>query len=746
MKLHQDKRDVECSGELVVESFTIKATAKAFAILSSGLYANKIRAVIRELSCNAWDSHVAANKNTTPIEIHLPTALDPTFYVKDFGIGLDDDDVKHLYTTYFESTKADSNDFVGALGLGSKSPFSYTQSFQIESRFNGVKSTYTAFIKENGTPGITRMAQVETDETNGLTVSLQIKRDDVHKFENEASQALMYFTPTPTFLGRRNFKPHSLAHNIVGDGWKVRETEASWMQGAYVVQGFVAYPIDAELMRDSKLSVSAQKVLQLNVDLYVPIGDVDVAASREALQYTKGTISNLKIKLEQAALDMHATVQKEEFDKCTSLWAARMKFQSFEDTDNDALKEMFKQLQGTKPFVWQGKNLNGELSIDIEKIENIDIVLYHKSRHHKSLTTSCHFTSTDKQKWYNTQQKTFHYSLDLHPAMPVLIDDMYVGSKEIIRQFLDDRLSKAGARKYDRYAVVLRATTKDQEVMAKPEIVKILNDLGNPDPMLVSQLGFTRAKKKSYYKKKDKNVMNVWVGFPHNSGYKKNQIRRSFSKLCYKATEINLNDGGWFLPCDKFSVMWGGREMDHLDEILSSAIQLGIVNEADTKMLVTMNEKEQKLAAKAGTWTNMIAHIESEFAKMNANHELDKCCVIAQLVDRLGRGMAMNLIVPWRKQWRDQVEDSVFKNMLNKIVDFAGNKNDPKVIGTLNRLLRTKAHEYIDETVEAVVVEWETVCNQYEMFGLISWMSLTAKHAQIVINYVNTVERARQKI
>ena len=40
--------------------FRIKASAKSFRILSSSLYSNQIAAIIRELSCNARDSHVEA--------------------------------------------------------------------------------------------------------------------------------------------------------------------------------------------------------------------------------------------------------------------------------------------------------------------------------------------------------------------------------------------------------------------------------------------------------------------------------------------------------------------------------------------------------------------------------------------------------------------------------------------------------------------------------------------------------------
>ena len=64
MKLHsavQNEAILSNVGE--VGEFRIRNSAKAFNILSSGLYANKIRAIIRELSCNAVDSHVAAGKS-----------------------------------------------------------------------------------------------------------------------------------------------------------------------------------------------------------------------------------------------------------------------------------------------------------------------------------------------------------------------------------------------------------------------------------------------------------------------------------------------------------------------------------------------------------------------------------------------------------------------------------------------------------------------------------------------------------
>lgn len=60
MKLATQTNEAVMGNVQGVGEFRIRNSAKAFNILSSGLYANKIRAIIRELSCNAVDSHVAA--------------------------------------------------------------------------------------------------------------------------------------------------------------------------------------------------------------------------------------------------------------------------------------------------------------------------------------------------------------------------------------------------------------------------------------------------------------------------------------------------------------------------------------------------------------------------------------------------------------------------------------------------------------------------------------------------------------
>jgi HSP90 family molecular chaperone len=118
MKLADRTVEIHSRGLDSANQFTIAQTSKMFKILSDSLYSDKVMAVIRELSTNAYDAHVAAG-NKNPFKVILPTQADPTFTVRDYGTGLSQKDMEELYTTYGASNKNDSNDFVGCLGLGS---------------------------------------------------------------------------------------------------------------------------------------------------------------------------------------------------------------------------------------------------------------------------------------------------------------------------------------------------------------------------------------------------------------------------------------------------------------------------------------------------------------------------------------------------------------------------------------------------------------------------------------------------
>jgi hypothetical protein len=309
---------VTMSGIAHVSEFRIRNSAKAFGILSSGLYANKIRAIIRELGCNAKDSHVAAGRGDLPFDVHLPTGLGPYFAIRDYGTGLTHEQVINIYTTYFESTKTDSNDFIGALGLGSKSPFSYTDNFTVTAIRDGVKGIYSAFINDTGVPSVALMLQEPTDEPAGVEVRFAVEnRYDFREFVNEASEVFAHFDVKPNFTGAEcNVVTYNYDHRNIVPGVHSRLHG----RGNVAVMGNIEYPID--LPNYSGDLKNLEHIDRMGLEIHFPIGEIDFQASREGLQYTKETVSAIARKYAEVAKVLDQLLN-DHLAQFTNVWQQR---------------------------------------------------------------------------------------------------------------------------------------------------------------------------------------------------------------------------------------------------------------------------------------------------------------------------------------------------------------------------------------------------------------------------------------
>jgi hypothetical protein len=298
-----------------IGEFRIRNSAKAFSILSSGLYANKIRAIIRELSCNAVDSHTAAGRADTPFDVHLPNTLEPHFSIRDYGTGLSHDQVKNIYTTYFESTKTDSNAFIGALGLGSKSPFSYTDNFTVTAIRDGRKGIYTAFINEQGVPSIALMMEEATDEPAGVEVKFGVNdRYDFDKFRHEACIVYKHFSLRPVVTGSSNFQFTNAEYESRDIIPGVHAMKGSSKSAA--IMGNIAYPI--ELPAGSDVG-GLNNLLTCSLEMHFAIGELDFQASREGLSYIPSTVEAIKRKLTELNAALSVVIAKEA-DAIENLW------------------------------------------------------------------------------------------------------------------------------------------------------------------------------------------------------------------------------------------------------------------------------------------------------------------------------------------------------------------------------------------------------------------------------------------
>lgn len=286
-------------------NYTIKASAKAFHILSTSLYTDPILAIVRELGCNARDSHVEAGV-TKPWRLHLPTAYEPTLEIEDFGVGLDHEQVMNLFTTFFESTKTDSNEMVGALGLGSKSPFSYTDNYTVVATKNGERNTYTAYKTDDGIPAIVRLDTHKTDKENGVCIQIAIKSQDFHMFKERAISALRFFDQYPDCNMSGIFHKNVTDINIGENTLSYKKDAQRWNGNSIVVMGGIGYPLDKN-RKDFREYFS---ILNNNIVLEANIGDVEMTPSREALTYNKKTTDWIISELEKVSQEIETLLNK----------------------------------------------------------------------------------------------------------------------------------------------------------------------------------------------------------------------------------------------------------------------------------------------------------------------------------------------------------------------------------------------------------------------------------------------------
>lgn len=276
--------------------FQIKSSPKAFKILSDGLYTNKVQAIIRELSCNAYDAHVAMGIPEIPFEIHLPNRFEPYFSIRDFGPGLSEDDIFQVYTTYFESTKTESNDYIGCLGLGSKSPFSYTNTFNVHSFQDNIVKIYAMFI-DNSMPKISKIFEGHTDEPNGLYIKIATKDSDIHRFINEAKTVYKFFKTRPVVTGNQvEFDKIVIKKEF---DWGFIE-DCPTNSYAVCLMGNIQYPLSDlvnTITNNSNIELY-QYILKLKPVIKFDIGEVDITASRERISYDETSVKNICKKLD----------------------------------------------------------------------------------------------------------------------------------------------------------------------------------------------------------------------------------------------------------------------------------------------------------------------------------------------------------------------------------------------------------------------------------------------------------------
>jgi hypothetical protein len=314
---------VEKSGEFGI---SLNDAAHIMTILRDTLYSDKVLAVIREYSANAWDSHRDSGIPEKPIKIQLPTDLDPTLRIRDFGKGLSQSDVFTVYTQYGASTKRNSDNSVGMLGIGSKSGFAYSDSFNITSWHGGSKRLYVAVLDKSEKGIIQQLHEEPCGEETGVEIQLAIKPEDIKEFTDKSHELFKYFRPRPDINTKLPELPEAQLELKNGVIYDDPETHSYYRSSNWVaVMGCVFYKISLEQLGEKV----PEFLSNISGALFFNIGDVQINASREELKYSDHTKAALVAKFNLVVDEYVSHTLQGIMSGNFSLWERRVKAQVF---------------------------------------------------------------------------------------------------------------------------------------------------------------------------------------------------------------------------------------------------------------------------------------------------------------------------------------------------------------------------------------------------------------------------------
>jgi hypothetical protein len=244
-------------------------------------YADPILAVARELVSNGIDATRRAGSGL-PVQITSPSVLEPTLIVTDRGTGMSLRDVEMAFLAFAASTKRESNEEIGGLGIGAKSPWAVSDSFLVDTVKDGRRTIVRA---SRDLEHQVLMAGEPSDLPSGTSISVPIgnlssKRAEWHRaiievaIAHEPGAVLVDGAEVPSLVGPARIGPvlcASVEHR--SDSVLIR-SGGTLFESVYDVR------------------VKVNKVVKLKACIIeLPIGSFDHTPSRESVTSTPRTLA-----------------------------------------------------------------------------------------------------------------------------------------------------------------------------------------------------------------------------------------------------------------------------------------------------------------------------------------------------------------------------------------------------------------------------------------------------------------------
>jgi len=406
----------------------------------TNMYSRPREAILREYSTNALDAQIesvatALNGFHNPVtgaavEVELPGPLSQFLKIRDYGIGLNEQDIADIYSSYGASTKRGTNAQNGMLGIGCKSGLAYADQFTLVSVKDGMQTTVIVSRTDGGSGEMKCLGDpVKVDKPDGTEIVIPASRNDT--FVGEAEKIFKYWPKGSVLVnGEEPAKLDGLWINddmcvIPGDYYDNEDI---------LVMANVAYPVD-------KQHFITQLPNNSRLVFFVPTGSVKFHPSRESLIYndlTKKCLAGVQAKFRKACagrvqieIDKQATPA--EARKAMIAWNAKLPANAKADSYTfkgqaipSALEPKGKLLVTTEKSAYRLSHHSKNRPVPIE---SFDAALFVQNYDRPT------FTPGQKKKlnhWLESQNGSAPDGVRMYVLYEGVIDPKWIGKDRII--------------------------------------------------------------------------------------------------------------------------------------------------------------------------------------------------------------------------------------------------------------------------------------------------------------------------
>lgn len=384
MIINNVKSDVEVIGNIERNTVTIDPDNIDFiiSILSTNLYSYPIDSFIRETVSNAVDSHKEANVSE-PVIIELGLDLNNSYYclIRDTGTGISKERFESIYKKIGSSTKRDSDDYIGAFGIGRFSALSVSDTVFINSCYEGYKYSYIMY-KENNKLNIDILSSSPTELPNGVEVKVNIESSEIYDFERAITSQLCYFENVyfetrslPYFYSTTKERAKEFNNLVIKRFKYFSVNNFKDTSDISLLLGKVRYPL-----RLNGLNKNYQDYIQkLPISLNFNIGELSITPNREEIIYNSTTIKKIEDTLDLAIEELRSLIPDDniDIDNIFEYYSKINSPQKYTILEN-SVKSVIIDISKLKPikYTFKGKTYSKDLFNDTFKfLYNRDFVI-----------------------------------------------------------------------------------------------------------------------------------------------------------------------------------------------------------------------------------------------------------------------------------------------------------------------------------------------------------------------------------